>query len=103
MSWSLANVEDRAKEHPETFLIPDRETRETLQPGDIAKLLFEMGVDTGGFLRGERMWVEITAVLGPGRYEGKLANSPIAIIELARGDLLKFGAEHVANWEGSRP
>jgi hypothetical protein len=103
VSWSLANVEDRAKADPETFRIPSWESRATLQPGSIAKLVFEKGVYSETGFRGERMWVEVTAVLSPGQYEGKLANSPIAIVELARGDLLKFGAEHVADWEGSRP
>jgi len=40
--WELISAEDHTAAHPETFKIPAREKRESLAPGDAAKLLFDI-------------------------------------------------------------
>jgi hypothetical protein len=40
--WELVSAEDRNAAHPQTFPIPARERRESLAPGDGAKLVFDI-------------------------------------------------------------
>lgn len=42
MTWSLADIEERAAQNPQTFRIPSRRMRESLSPGNLAKLVFEI-------------------------------------------------------------
>lgn len=91
MTWKLENVEMRAKENPETFIIPEPYERKGLEPGMFARLIF-LQKDSG-----ERMWVEVKRRLGPGRYEGVLANNPVVIDGLEFGQILKFEAKNVAD------
>lgn len=93
--YTLANVEDRNREHPSTFHIPSWTLRSSLMVGDAAKLLFE-GTEGEG---GDRMWLEILEPLTPGRYRGKLLNDPAMISGIHAGDVIEFGPEHVANFE----
>lgn len=94
MKWKLENVETKAKQYPDTFKIPELYERKGLEPGMFAKLIFLQGES------GERMWVEVKRRLGPGRYEGVLANSPFSIAGLEFGDILKFEAKNVADIAG---
>jgi hypothetical protein len=58
--WELISAEDRNVAAPETFHIPAREKRESLAPGDAAKLLFDIETREEGRVvdRGvDRMWV----------------------------------------------
>lgn len=93
MAWKLENGEARAKESPNSFEIPDREARRNLVPGMFAKLIF-LQKDSA-----EGMWVEVKDVLGPGRYEGVLANNPTLIQGLEFGTVLRFEAKNVVNIE----
>lgn len=43
--WCLENGEAYHAEAPDTFWLPERSRRETLQPGDIAKLIFRISVE----------------------------------------------------------
>lgn len=88
--WRLADVEERAREAPNSFRIPSRQERETLQPGDAAKLIFTTAGD------GERMWV-LVKLATDGHYVGSLENRPVVIEGLAPGDAIGFGPEHVAD------
>ena len=91
MNYELENGEAMHREHPNTFAMPQRAERETLLPGDYAKVVFLADGE------GERMWVEI-ATTDPDAdspYEGTLANDPIVHLELSHGDLVQFGPEHV--------
>ncbi len=46
--WTLASAEDRHAAHPETFHIPSRDERESMSPGDAAKLLFDIQTKENG-------------------------------------------------------
>ena len=83
----LADVEERAA-GSKTFVIPSREEREYLWPGDLAKLVFE-GI-------GERLWVRVVDVLDGCTYVGVMVSSPLGG-DLRMGDRLVFGPEHVAD------
>lgn len=99
--WRLADVEERASAAPDTFAIPPRAERESLQPGDLAKLVFLDGEPVGGPFGGpggERMWVLVGATEG-GRYAGTLRNRPVVVRGLALDDEVRFGPEHVADFE----
>jgi len=102
VSCRVADGESRHREAPRSFFIPARVEREGLQPGDHAKLLFEV-VDPGpGDPSAERMWVQVLGV-DSGRYVGALTNTPRAITTIAVGDRVDFGPEHVIGIPGDWP
>ena len=86
----LVDAEAMARAHPTTFHIRPQAERETLQPGDLAKLCFET-VD--GSITGERMWVRVE-VAACGLYRGTLANDPVGL-PLAFGDPWVFDPRHI--------
>jgi hypothetical protein len=76
--WELVSAEERAAAAPSTFQIPPRSARESLSPGDGAKLLFDIETREGGRIvdRGvDRMWVIVKART-EGGYMGVLDNDP---------------------------
>jgi hypothetical protein len=85
---TLSDAGEKNRHFPATFLIAPEETRQSLKVGDFAKLCFE----SKG--HGERMWVVITNVLAPGKYEGTLDNDPVSV-PLKYGDKVKFEARHI--------
>lgn len=93
MTYTLKNVEEHYQENPETFWIPSKEDRESLQPGDHAKLIFFDGEGPDG----ERMWVRVDTVTEKG-YIGRLWNSPI-VVYLEHGDVIDFEAKHIIEIE----
>jgi hypothetical protein len=99
--WVLVSAEERAATAPNTFLIPPRTMRESLSPGDGAKLLFDIETREGGRIidRGvHRMWVVVKSRTAEG-YIGVLDNDPGAAenLTLREGDSVIFGPEHVAD------
>lgn len=100
--WCLENGEAYHGEAPETFWLPERHRRETLQPGDLAKLIFRISVDSQDeIVAVERMWVLVRELV-PGGYLGVLDNEPDVIAEndeLWVGTELPFSAKHVINIE----
>lgn len=84
--FGLDDAEKRQAEFSE-FRIPDLSERQTLRPGDYAKLLFEIDVD--GDIEVERMWVLIRERTENG-YVGSLANNAI---DAGGNPRLLFGAE----------
>ena len=98
--WCLEDGEAYHRETPDTFWIPDRSSRENLQPGDLAKLIFRISVDNPDEPSAvERMWVVVRERI-PGGYLGVLDNDPDAIAEndvLWSGVELPFAARHVIN------
>lgn len=99
--FSLRDVEEAAREHPDTFKIPPLDERKNLGIGDFAKLIFESWAGT------ERMWVKIYGVQFtnnvPAVYYGELDNNPV-MIPLARGTEIEFEPKHVAGiMTGVRP
>jgi uncharacterized protein YegJ (DUF2314 family) len=87
--WCLEDGEQRHREAPATFHIPDLALREILQPGDLAKLIFRIAVEGDEHGAVERMWVIIRERV-PGGYVGMLDNDPDSI---AKNDTFWCGAE----------
>lgn len=81
----LSNGEKLAAAHPRTFEIPDKRERESLQPGDFAKMIFD---------EQERMWVKVAGRRDNGDYYGHLANQPV-VLSLMFGDPVDFKPKHV--------
>jgi hypothetical protein len=93
--WWLENAEERNAEAPDSYFIPPREKRESLQVGDLVKLLFAYEPVKPGAPTVERMWVEVVSAVPPS-YVGTLANQPTHIRSLVVGDRVEFGPQHVA-------
>lgn len=98
--WCLDDGEACHEAAPDTFWIPDRVSREGLQPGDLAKLIFRISVDDPEEpIAVERMWVLVRERV-PGGYLGILDNDPDSIAEndeFWSGIELPFAAQHVIN------
>lgn len=88
MKYTLVDCEERNREHPDTFELPDG--RGSLRSGMFAKLIFK---DPEGDFDGERMWVAVTGERS-GVYVGTLANDPV-LVDLDYGDEVEFDASHV--------
>jgi hypothetical protein len=91
MTWHLEDVEARQRESPRHYPIPPSAERQSLQPGDLVKLVFLSDADDGD---GERMWVEVDTVEG-GDFIGTLANQP-KVVPLSPGAEIRFQPRHVA-------
>jgi uncharacterized protein YegJ (DUF2314 family) len=85
--YTLDDVEEIARQHPETFDVPSVEMRQRLQPGDLIKVHFR-GVDSDGEEVVERMWVEISEVETSG-YVGRLDNEPIRLVDVKCDETVK--------------
>ena len=102
VTYRLADGEDLHAQAPRSFFIPPRAERETLQPGDYAKLLFEIIDPAPSDPGAERMWVQVLGS-GGGRYVGALMNTPHAITTISVGDRVDFGPEHIIATLGDWP
>ncbi|HEX8257402.1 MAG TPA: hypothetical protein VF589_07200 [Allosphingosinicella sp.] len=109
--WCLEDGEERRREAPATFWLPELTDRQSLQPGDLVKLIFRLAVDNDEEpVAVERMWVIVRERVGD-QYLGILDNDPRAIgenEELWSGVELPFSARHVIDIrrdpaEGSEP
>jgi hypothetical protein len=87
--WRLDDGEERHRAAPTTFLIPDLALRQTLQPGDFAKLIFEIAVEDDEYPSVERMWVIVRERTSNG-YIGMLDNEPNSV---AQNDEFWLGTE----------
>lgn len=95
--WRLGDGEERHRAAPTTFLIPDLALRQMLQPGDFAKLIFEIAVEDDEFPSIERMWV-IVRERTPDGYVGMLDNEPNSVDENDRfwlGTEVPFTYRHI--------
>ena len=88
--FELLSATERASRCPETFEIPDKGDRDSIQIGQVVKLIFDIA---GGMT--ERMWVQVTDRLDGGRYSGKLANAPYSSTPLKPGDSLEFDPDNI--------
>ncbi|QUL52730.1 DUF2185 domain-containing protein [Paenibacillus tritici] len=97
MEWTLEDVEETSRLHPESFFIPSRQEREAQEIGRMVRLHFMLTNALEGQPRAERMWVEITGQ-DPvtGRYTGILTNAPGVIQSLQPGDTVEFEPRHIA-------
>jgi hypothetical protein len=102
VDYILGNGEELHQAHPRTFFIPPEDIRRSLQPGDRAKLLFQIASPRDGGPGGERMWVEVTRNDSEG-YAGILLNQPTALTAIISGDSVRFGPEHVISVPDDRP
>ncbi|BEP16457.1 DUF2185 domain-containing protein [Acidothermaceae bacterium B102] len=102
VGFTLEDAEALHALRPRSFFIPTRAERESLTPGDVAKLLFAVVAPAEGMPAGERMWVEVTEVTAGG-YRGVLANPPSVITTIALDDPVEFGPEHVISLRESWP
>ena len=98
--WCLEDGEAYHADAPETFWIPERDRRESLEAGDHAKLIFRINVDNAdGNVSFERMWVLVRERTSGG-YLGVLNNEPDTVAENDEfwlGTELPFSAKHVIN------
>lgn len=92
VSYSLDNGAEIHREAPETFWLPPQLERETLRPGDLAKLIFR--IESGAEAHVERMWVRVTETK-PESYVGVLDNDPYCTDEIQSGMRVEFHADHV--------
>lgn len=97
MEWTLEDVEEVSRQHPNSFFIPSLQERMTQNPGRMVRLHFILTNPKEGEPRAERMWVEITGQ-DPvtGRYTGLLTNVPGVIQTLQSGDTVEFEPRHIA-------
>lgn len=99
--WTLLSAEERHEQSPASFWIPARVRRDSLQPGDAAKLLFDIEARAAGDVvdRGvDRMWVIVKRRTESG-YLGVLDSDPgeAENLELRPGHLVYFSAEHICD------
>lgn len=96
--WCVEDGEERHREAPSTFFIPDVAIREILQPGDFAKLIFRIALEDENEPESvERMWVIVRERV-PGGYVGILDNEPNAIApndSFWRGSEIPFEPRHI--------
>ncbi|MDQ8043333.1 MAG: hypothetical protein AAGC46_00935 [Solirubrobacteraceae bacterium] len=99
--WSLEDGEALSREYPRSFFVPPREHRDDIRVGEAAKLSFvasgsEAGRDdeTGTPPAAEQLWVRVTETVDGG-YVGTVDDDPEHTPDLAYGDPVAFGAEHV--------
>lgn len=88
----LEDAEERNKQHPDTFPIPTLDDRNSLEKGQIVKLMF--AINTNGEIQVERMWVIVKNIEGT-RYSGILDNDPYSTDSFGAGTHVQFGPEHV--------
>ena len=95
--WKLESAEARHAANPDAFWIPPRAQREGLQPGDGAKLLFQIA--SAGSSGVERMWVIVRRRMADS-YVGVLDSTPTstdAASSMVRGLMVVFAPEHIAD------
>ncbi len=96
--WCLENGEQYHANAPTTFWIPDLQQRESLEPGDLAKLIFQISVDdVAEPVAVERMWV-LVRERTPSGYLGVLDNEPSSIAENDEfwlGTEIPFAPHHI--------
>jgi hypothetical protein len=94
-AYTLLDGEKQHAAHPQTFHIPPRAERESLEPGVYAKCVFSDGGKDG-----ERMWVRVDRRLADDQYVGTLRNDPAFLTCIRCDDTVLFGPEHVIDiWE----
>jgi hypothetical protein len=93
--WELENVEQAARDSA-TFFIPSLEERRSLRVRQMVRLHFVLRDRGPDDPRAEWIWVEVASVQEEGRYRGYLTKRPAVLGDLAPGDLVAFGREHVA-------
>ena len=96
--WELDSAVALNEEHPDTFHVPTRRERESLEIGQEVKLLFLLENEENGepIIDCERMWVRVAARDGT-NYIGTLLSSPVTSPKLRPGHVVTFTPDHVAS------
>jgi hypothetical protein len=95
--WALDDGEVAHAESPESYWIPARADRTSLQPGALVKVRFYIRApsETGDLVdHGERMWVLIQERID-GWYRGELDNDPYCTKTIRAGLQLWFQPRHI--------
>lgn len=93
----LENVEETAKNNPDSFFIPTIEERKSKAVGESVRLHFHLDNPTENEPHAERMWVTVTKRPNLFRgYKGTLENMPAYIEDLKIGDEVVFKPCHIA-------
>jgi len=95
--WEIDDAEVAHAEFPDSYEIPNLADRQSLRPGDLAKVRFYMRTESeaGDVVdHGERMWVIVRSTSGHW-YEGILDNDPYCTTEITAGMPVWFEARHV--------
>ncbi|WP_245921495.1 DUF2314 domain-containing protein [Bowmanella denitrificans] len=93
--YVLHDAEELHHLYPDTFLIPDKHRRESLEIGALVKLIFSMQVTAGSEETSvERMWVEVTSI-EKGHFVGRLDNQPYGSNCVVCDQVVYFQACHV--------
>ena len=92
---TLLDGDEQHARHPETFWMPPLAERQSLQPGDLVKLVF-LGEPVP-----ERMWVRVLSGEPEGSYYGTLINTPLGLEGIDYGDEVFFSASHVIDFESA--
>lgn len=93
LRWRLGSGVKRNRLHPDTFWIPSDEEKETIEPGDVVKLMFEQ---CDGWV--ERMWVSVEKI-GRRRWVGTLNSHPLDFPRLHPGCKIRFRPEHIIDYD----
>ena len=91
-TYTLDSGAERHHETPNTFQLPPQVERESLKPGDLAKLIFR--ITDGDKVDVERMWVVVREVR-PEFYVGVFDNDPFCTDEIRSGMSVEFHSDHV--------
>jgi hypothetical protein len=92
VSFALEDGEQYHKKAPDTFEIPPKSARESLRPGQIVKLMFNIRADGESLV--ERMWVVVEGKEADG-YVGALDNQPVTTEKLRPGMRIRFQPKHI--------
>lgn len=94
--YELEDGEERQRAYPATFELPSVLERQSLQAGQIVKLIFRIRVagDADDEIFTERMWVKIVGCSN-GAYVGELANHPDCTDDMTPGMIVPFEPRHV--------
>lgn len=97
---ALVDAEQMHRSNPDTFEIPPKAERHSLNIGDSAKVCFD---------NKERMWVQVVAMrlprrnkAEPPRYAGKLDNIPI-VVDMTVGQRVEFEPRHIYQIQRRQP
>ena len=95
--WAIDDGEVAHAASPETYLIPSKAERESLEPNSLVKIRFYIRApdESGNVVdHGERMWV-LVKECGEGWYRGELDNDPYCTDAIQAGMVLWFQPRHV--------
>lgn len=94
--YILEDIIQQNKKHPRHFMKPSEQEINSLQPGDMVKLIFLFHQTLENGCNGERMWVIIDSIKGD-NFVGILDNDPCFLTTIKAGDKIEFQARNIAS------